>query len=215
MQRRHPGGHEPAGARGQMERHLHVRQGGDLHVLLHRPRAGNDGHGHASTPTAPRPSTMPTDDRAGGSRREQPGRVRRNRLRRALPSTLRLTRARRCAGSASRGAQARRRASTAGPCTASVAVSPAGAGGRLEVDLLAARRVAANAGRTRRRCRVGRLVRSSLRAGSVPFAVALDAMARRALRRRGRLVADRAGSCSTPAHGSAVTITRRVARCAA
>jgi len=90
----------------------------------------------------------------------------------------------------------------------SLAVSQAGAGGRLELDLLAASsslKLSSHATRVR----VGRLVHPSLRAGSVPFTVALDTTARRALRRRGHLSLT-VRIVLTPAHGSAVRITRTV-----
>jgi plastocyanin len=90
----------------------------------------------------------------------------------------------------------------------SVAVSQNGAGGRLEVDLLAASS-ALNRSAHARQVRVGRLVHPSLRAGNVPFAVAIDATARHALRRRGQLSVT-VMIVLTPAHGPAVTIPRRV-----
>jgi plastocyanin len=90
----------------------------------------------------------------------------------------------------------------------SVAVSEDGAGGRLELDLLAASsslKLSSHASKVR----VGRLVHPSLRAGSVPFTVALDTTGKRALRRRGHLSLT-VRIVLTPAHGSAVTITRTV-----
>jgi plastocyanin len=90
----------------------------------------------------------------------------------------------------------------------SVAVSQAGAGGRLEVDLLA--RSASLAGaRHRPLAQVGRLVRPSLQAGKVSFTVGLNARARRALRRHRRLALTARISLS-PLHGSAVTVARSV-----
>jgi plastocyanin len=68
----------------------------------------------------------------------------------------------------------------------SLDVSQAGAGGRLEVDLLAAGASLARATHAKRVI-VGRLVRASVPAGRVRFAVALSAPGRRALRRRRRL----------------------------
>jgi plastocyanin len=68
----------------------------------------------------------------------------------------------------------------------SLAVSAAGAGGSLEVDVLA--KAAALAGvRHATSVRVGKLERGSLAAGTVRFRVPLSARARRALVRRGRL----------------------------
>ncbi|HEY1450172.1 MAG TPA: plastocyanin/azurin family copper-binding protein [Solirubrobacteraceae bacterium] len=68
----------------------------------------------------------------------------------------------------------------------SVDVSAAGTGGRLQVDVLARTDALGLPGRAKR-LRVGHLERASLPAGRVPFSVALDARARRALTRRGRL----------------------------
>ena len=50
LQRR-PGRHDPGRLGHEMERHLHVRPARRLHVLLHRPRPGNDGHGSRSART--------------------------------------------------------------------------------------------------------------------------------------------------------------------
>jgi plastocyanin len=89
-----------------------------------------------------------------------------------------------------------------------VEVSQAGAGGRLEVDLLARGASLAKVGRASR-VRVGRFVRSSLTAGVVPFAVPLTAKARSALLRHRRLELT-VQVLLTPAHGSAVVISRSV-----
>jgi plastocyanin len=67
----------------------------------------------------------------------------------------------------------------------SVNLSQAGAGGRLEVLLLA--RAASLSVASSARRRVGRLVRASLKAGHLPFAVPVMPVARRALRSRGKL----------------------------
>jgi plastocyanin len=67
----------------------------------------------------------------------------------------------------------------------SVNLSPASAGGKLEV-LLLAKRASLSAGGSATR-RVGRIVRSPLRAGWVAFTVALKSPARRALRSRKKL----------------------------
>jgi plastocyanin len=90
----------------------------------------------------------------------------------------------------------------------SVAISPAGTGGRLEVDLLARTASLASAGQASQ-VRVGRVVRSSLQAGKVSFSVPLNARARRALRRHGRLALS-VKVLVTRLGGSAVTTTRRV-----
>jgi plastocyanin len=68
----------------------------------------------------------------------------------------------------------------------SIAISPAGVGGRLEVDLLASKASLARAGHARA-VRVGRLIRGSLRAGRTSFSVALSSRGRGALRRHHRL----------------------------
>jgi plastocyanin len=68
----------------------------------------------------------------------------------------------------------------------SLTVSAAGAGGRLEVDLLATR-AALTGLHGRGLALVGRLVRFSLPAGVARFSIALDAAARRALGLHGRL----------------------------
>jgi hypothetical protein len=90
----------------------------------------------------------------------------------------------------------------------SLDVSAAGAGGRLEVQLLAARASLASAGHSAR-VQVGRAVRTSLRPGTVTFAVALDAEARHALHTRRRLSLS-VRIVLAPAHGAAATITRGV-----
>ena len=68
----------------------------------------------------------------------------------------------------------------------SAAISQAGTGGRLQVDLFATRAKLFGAGHAGR-MRVGRLTRSSLREGLVPFTVSLKGVAREALRRDERL----------------------------
>jgi hypothetical protein len=90
----------------------------------------------------------------------------------------------------------------------SLVVSPAGAGGRLEVALLARGASLANVGRPPQ-VRVGRLVRASLRAGKVSFTVPISAKAKHALRLHRRLALTVA-IVLTPAQGAAVTVTRSV-----
>jgi plastocyanin len=80
-----------------------------------------------------------------------------------------------------------------------VAVSAAGAGGRLEVDLLLRR--------GSRLVRVGRLMRSHLRPGTLSFTLALNASAARALRSHRRLTVT-AKLALVPLHGTTVRITR-------
>jgi hypothetical protein len=90
----------------------------------------------------------------------------------------------------------------------SIKVSRAGSGGRLEVGLFAAAASLVGAGRSKQ-VRVGRLVRSSLKAGSVSFSVPLSAKGRAALRRRRRLALT-VKLTLTPPHGAATTVARGV-----
>jgi plastocyanin len=89
-----------------------------------------------------------------------------------------------------------------------VQIPTADAGARLEVELLAPRASLAKVKRSSG-ARVGRLVRAAAPAGKVSFTVALDAAAKRALRRHHKLALT-ARIVLTPAHGAAVTITRSV-----
>lgn len=90
----------------------------------------------------------------------------------------------------------------------SVQISKAGVGGRLEVDLLAKSASLAKAKRSTQ-VRVGRLVRSSLYAGSVSFAVPLTARGKVALRRHKRLALT-VKIVLTPVTGAPVTVNRSV-----
>lgn len=90
----------------------------------------------------------------------------------------------------------------------SVEVSHAGAGGRLEVQLLARRAALASAGRSAQ-AQVGHVARATIASGTVSFAIALDAKAARALRVHRRLALD-VRIAVTPVEGSAVVITRSV-----
>jgi hypothetical protein len=90
----------------------------------------------------------------------------------------------------------------------SIEVSEAGSGGRLEVGLFAAGASLAKAGHTKQ-VRVGRLVRSSLRVGSVSFSIPLNAKGKAALHRRRRLTLT-VKITLTPLHGAAVRLTRGV-----
>jgi plastocyanin len=90
----------------------------------------------------------------------------------------------------------------------SLDVSQAGSGARLEVDLLArsaSLAAAAHAGQVR----IGRLVRSPLRAGAVPFKVSLSARAAHALRARHRLVLSVRIVLAAP-HGPSLQLSRTV-----
>ncbi len=90
----------------------------------------------------------------------------------------------------------------------SIKVSQAGSGGRLEVGLFATSASLAKAGHSAL-VRVGRLVRSSLKAGSVSFSVPLGAKGKKALSRLWRLALT-VKVTLTPQHGAAVTVTRVV-----
>ncbi len=90
-----------------------------------------------------------------------------------------------------------------------IQVSQAGAGGRLEVALFAAGASLAKTGH-HAPVRVGRLVHSSLQAGSVHFSVPLNAKGKAALRRHRRLTLTVKLTLTT-LHGTAETATRSVA----
>jgi hypothetical protein len=90
----------------------------------------------------------------------------------------------------------------------SVAISQAGEGGSLEVDLLVKSASLASGGHATQ-VRVGKLVLSHLRAGKVAFSVPLNSRARGALRRH-RRVALSARFVVRPVSGSTVTLTRSV-----
>ena len=81
----------------------------------------------------------------------------------------------------------------------SVVVSPVGSGGKLQIELLSKSAAAA----------VGKLVRSSLRAGKLTFVLSLSAKGRAALRRHRRLALT-VKITLTPLHGAAVTVTRGI-----
>jgi hypothetical protein len=89
-----------------------------------------------------------------------------------------------------------------------VKVSQAGSGGRLEVGLFATSASLAKAGHSSQ-VLVGRLMRSSLRAGSASFSVPLSAKGNTALRRHRRLTLT-VKITLTPLHRAAVTVTRGI-----
>ena len=91
----------------------------------------------------------------------------------------------------------------------SVNVSQAGAGGSLEVQLLASRAALASAGHAARAQVVGKVVRHSLRAGVATFTVSLDAAGRHALHTRGHLLLSVRLVLSS-AQGATATLTRSV-----
>jgi plastocyanin len=90
----------------------------------------------------------------------------------------------------------------------SLNVSAAGAGGRLEVDLLAKSAPLARAGHSKQ-VRVGRFVHASVSTGKVSFSVALNARGKSALRRHHRLALS-VKITLTPARGATVTVNRSV-----
>ena len=90
----------------------------------------------------------------------------------------------------------------------SVDIAEAGAGGRLQVDLLAKSASLASA-KHAAQVRVGRLALAHVHAGRVSFAVALSSRARAALRRHGRLALTATVRISSPT-GRSVTIARKV-----
>ena len=81
----------------------------------------------------------------------------------------------------------------------SLVVSSVGSGGELQIELLSKSAAAP----------VGKLVRSSLKAGNVPFSVPLSAKGKAALRRHRRLALT-VKITLTPLHGAAVTVTRGI-----
>jgi hypothetical protein len=91
----------------------------------------------------------------------------------------------------------------------SVAVASTGAGGRLEIDLIANSASLATVRHKKSTSTVGRLVRSSLYAGKVSFSVSLNAKAKSALRRHHRLALS-LQIVLKPLHGAAVTIIRSI-----
>ncbi len=92
----------------------------------------------------------------------------------------------------------------------SLEVGQAGAGGRLEVDLLAkGSQLSDSRGSRSKSVRVGRLVRSAVSAGRLPFSVVLTAPGKRALARRHRLAVT-VKIALTPTQGATVTVTRSV-----
>lgn len=95
-----------------------------------------------------------------------------------------------------------------GSVKGSLKVSPSAAGDELEVDLIASSASLAGARHTAH-VRIGRLVRGSVRAGTVSFVVKLDARARAALRRRRRLPLT-VKIVLTPVYGEPTVITRSV-----
>lgn len=101
-----------------------------------------------------------------------------------------------------------RSAQHGGSVRGSLAISQAGVGDRLEVDLLAKSGPLGKTGH-QKRIRVARFVRSAVSAGNVSFLVKLDAAARRALARHHKLVLV-VRITLTPLYGSPSILTRTV-----
>lgn len=91
----------------------------------------------------------------------------------------------------------------------SIEISPAGAGGHLEVDLLVAGRSLGDSRTHTGSVRVGRFLRSSIPAGALSFMVPLTGRARDALERQGRLSVTLRLILS-PNSGRTVTVLRRL-----
>jgi hypothetical protein len=89
----------------------------------------------------------------------------------------------------------------------SLQISKAGAGDRLEVDLLATTASLAKAGHTTQV--VGRFASASVSAGEQSFSVKLNARARKALKRHHRLALE-VKITLTPVHGEATSVTKSV-----
>ncbi len=89
----------------------------------------------------------------------------------------------------------------------SLQISKAGAGDRLEVDLLATTAALAKAGHATQV--VGRFVSASASAGRLSFSVKLNAKARKALKRRRRLALEVKVTLA-PLHGEAISVSRSV-----
>jgi plastocyanin len=95
-----------------------------------------------------------------------------------------------------------------GAVRGSLAVSQAGAGGRLEIDVLA-RRAALSAAHPAPPVLVGRVVRPSVHAGTVSFSATLNARVRHSLQARRRLALT-VKILLSPLRGAHVTIVRSV-----
>ncbi len=111
-------------------------------------------------------------------------------------------------GSPLLGSPSLRSSQRGGSVKGSLDISTAGAGDRMEIDVFANRASLAKAGHARR-VRVGRLVRGSVSAGKLSFAVKLNAKARSALKRHRRL-ALAVKITLTPVHGEPLTVPRSV-----
>ena len=90
----------------------------------------------------------------------------------------------------------------------SVKVSQVGSGGRLEVGLFIGGAAPVKTGHAHQ-VRIGRLVRSPVKAGRVSFSVPLTSKGRALLRRHRRLALT-VKVTLTPAHGAAATVARGV-----
>jgi plastocyanin len=124
------------------------------------------------------------------------------------PGTIPAPKAEAPSGSPLAGPLSLRSSQHGGSVHGSLDISTAGAGDRLEVDLLASSATLAKVGHSTRIV-VGRLTRGSVPAGRQSFAVKLDAKARHALSRRHRLALT-VRIALTPFHGPTTTLTRSV-----
>jgi plastocyanin len=106
------------------------------------------------------------------------------------------------------GAPSIRASQHGGVVKGALEISQAGAGDRLEIDLLATRASLASTGRSSR-VTVGRFTVASVKAGRQSFSVKLSTRARRALHRRKRLPL-RVSIALTPPNGKPTTVTRSV-----
>jgi plastocyanin len=106
------------------------------------------------------------------------------------------------------GSPSLRSSQRGGVVKGSLEISKVGVGDRLEIDLFAKQASLAKSHR-QARVRVGRLVRGSVPAGKLSFAVKLDAKARKALAHRRRLALS-VRITLTPTYGESLTVTRAV-----
>lgn len=106
------------------------------------------------------------------------------------------------------GSLSLRASQSGGTVKGALVVSKAGAGDELEIDVLASSAALMKA-HAPKRIRVGRLVRSSVAEGRLPFSIRLSSHARRALARRHRLALT-VRIVLTPAYGETITLRRAV-----
>jgi len=194
---RDSGRHESLRLRHRMERRLHVHETGHLHLLLHRPRPTVSANGSTTVEMPSMPSTggsTPPVGSNGGSQSSgsgSPGTGSGGSLFAGGSRALKLLVGQH--GSSVHG---------------SIDVSQAGAGGELEVALLATGASLAKAHRPST-VRVGHHLHLSVQAGVMSFTVPLTARGKAALRRHRRLTLT-VRIVLTPVHGAAATVTKSV-----